>query len=67
VPEVVQVQPRYAGLARCRRPTGIPLHYEFDDGTFMPSAPASYVDPGAAMAAIEVVANQARGKDQGKK
>ena len=41
-------------------PTGIPLHYELDDTTLMPSAPGTYLDPEAAATAIEAVANQGR-------
>jgi 2,3-bisphosphoglycerate-dependent phosphoglycerate mutase len=39
-------------------PTGIPLHYELDATTFTPTKPAAYLDPAAAVAAIEAVANQ---------
>ena len=41
-------------------PTGIPLHYELDDTTLMPTGPGNYLDPDAAAAAIEAVANQGR-------
>lgn len=41
-------------------PTGIPLRYELDPVTVMPSGPADYLDPDAAKAAIEAVANQGR-------
>jgi 2,3-bisphosphoglycerate-dependent phosphoglycerate mutase len=41
-------------------PTGIPLRYELDDTTMMPSAPGEYLDPEAAKAAIEAVANQGK-------
>jgi 2,3-bisphosphoglycerate-dependent phosphoglycerate mutase len=41
-------------------PTGIPLHYELDDATLLPAQPASYLDPHAAAAAIEAVANQGK-------
>jgi 2,3-bisphosphoglycerate-dependent phosphoglycerate mutase len=41
-------------------PTGIPLRYDLDPVTFLPSRPASYLDPEAAAAAIEVVANQGK-------
>jgi 2,3-bisphosphoglycerate-dependent phosphoglycerate mutase len=41
-------------------PTGIPLHYELDDATFRPTGPGRYLDPGAAAAAIEAVANQGK-------
>jgi 2,3-bisphosphoglycerate-dependent phosphoglycerate mutase len=39
-------------------PTGIPLRYELDDKTLQPTRPATYLDPAAAVAAIEAVANQ---------
>ncbi len=41
-------------------PTGIPLHYDLDDTTLLPSRPATYLDPDAAAAAIEAVANQGK-------
>jgi 2,3-bisphosphoglycerate-dependent phosphoglycerate mutase len=41
-------------------PTGIPLHYELDDATLQPARPATYLDPEAAAAAIEAVANQGK-------
>jgi 2,3-bisphosphoglycerate-dependent phosphoglycerate mutase len=41
-------------------PTGIPLHYELDDATFRPTGPGRYLDPDAAAAAIEAVANQGK-------
>ena len=41
-------------------PTGIPLHYELDAATLMPTRPAEYLDPTAAEAAIEAVANQGK-------
>ena len=41
-------------------PTGIPLRYELDDKTLQPTRPATYLDPAAAIAAIEAVANQGR-------
>jgi 2,3-bisphosphoglycerate-dependent phosphoglycerate mutase len=41
-------------------PTGIPLRYELDDKTMEPTRPATYLDPAAAVAAIEAVANQGR-------
>jgi len=41
-------------------PTGIPLRYDLDPVTFLPSRPASYLDPEAAAAAIEAVANQGK-------
>ncbi|MEP6598709.1 MAG: phosphoglyceromutase [Actinomycetota bacterium] len=39
-------------------PTGIPLRYELDPSTLRPTEPGSYLDPEAAAAAIEAVANQ---------
>jgi 2,3-bisphosphoglycerate-dependent phosphoglycerate mutase len=41
-------------------PTGIPLRYELDDKTMHPTRPAGYLDPEAAVAAIQTVANQGR-------
>jgi 2,3-bisphosphoglycerate-dependent phosphoglycerate mutase len=41
-------------------PTGIPLRYELDPSTMMPVKPAEYLDPEAAKAAIEAVANQGK-------
>jgi 2,3-bisphosphoglycerate-dependent phosphoglycerate mutase len=41
-------------------PTGIPLHYELDPRTLTPAKPAAYLDPQAAEAAIEAVANQGK-------
>jgi 2,3-bisphosphoglycerate-dependent phosphoglycerate mutase len=41
-------------------PTGIPLHYELDDTTFLPTGPGTYLDPDAARSAIEAVANQGK-------
>jgi 2,3-bisphosphoglycerate-dependent phosphoglycerate mutase len=41
-------------------PTGIPLRYELDDKTMQPTRPANYLDPEAAVTAIEAVANQGR-------
>ncbi|MBN9619953.1 MAG: 2,3-bisphosphoglycerate-dependent phosphoglycerate mutase, partial [Actinobacteria bacterium] len=41
-------------------PTGIPLHYELDDVTLMPTGPGRYLDPEAAAAAIQAVANQGK-------
>jgi len=41
-------------------PTGIPLRYELDATTLTPSAPGEYLDPEAAAAAIEAVANQGK-------
>jgi 2,3-bisphosphoglycerate-dependent phosphoglycerate mutase len=41
-------------------PTGIPLHYDLDDVTLRPTGPGTYLDPDAAAAAIEAVANQGK-------
>jgi 2,3-bisphosphoglycerate-dependent phosphoglycerate mutase len=41
-------------------PTGIPLRYELDEATLMPAKPGEYLDPEAAAAAIEAVANQGK-------
>jgi 2,3-bisphosphoglycerate-dependent phosphoglycerate mutase len=41
-------------------PTGIPLRYELDATTLLPTRPADYLDPEAAKAAIEAVANQGK-------
>jgi 2,3-bisphosphoglycerate-dependent phosphoglycerate mutase len=41
-------------------PTGIPLHYELDDSTLRPTGPGAYLDPAAAAASIEAVANQGK-------
>jgi 2,3-bisphosphoglycerate-dependent phosphoglycerate mutase len=41
-------------------PTGIPLHYELDGDTLRPTGPGRYLDPDAAAAAIEAVANQGK-------
>ena len=41
-------------------PTGIPLRYELDDATLLPTGPGRYLDPDAAAAAIEAVANQGK-------
>jgi 2,3-bisphosphoglycerate-dependent phosphoglycerate mutase len=41
-------------------PTGIPLHYALDPVTLTPARPAVYLDPRAAAAAIEAVANQGK-------
>jgi 2,3-bisphosphoglycerate-dependent phosphoglycerate mutase len=41
-------------------PTGIPLRYVLDDTTMQASGPAAYLDPEAAKAAIEAVANQGK-------
>ena len=44
-------------------PTGVPLRYELDDKTMHPTRPADYLDPEAAVAAIEAVASQGRTSD----
>ena len=41
-------------------PTGIPLRYDLDESSLMPVKPAEYLDPDAAKAAIEAVANQGK-------
>jgi 2,3-bisphosphoglycerate-dependent phosphoglycerate mutase len=41
-------------------PTGIPLHYELEATTLTPSGAGTYLDPDAAAAAIEAVANQGK-------
>jgi 2,3-bisphosphoglycerate-dependent phosphoglycerate mutase len=41
-------------------PTGIPLHYDLDDKSLLPTGPGTYLDPDAAAAAIEAVANQGK-------
>jgi 2,3-bisphosphoglycerate-dependent phosphoglycerate mutase len=41
-------------------PTGIPLHYDLDPDNLRPTRPAEYLDPEAASAAIEAVANQGK-------
>jgi 2,3-bisphosphoglycerate-dependent phosphoglycerate mutase len=41
-------------------PTGIPLHYDLDDATMQRTGPGTYLDPEAAEAAIEAVANQGK-------
>jgi 2,3-bisphosphoglycerate-dependent phosphoglycerate mutase len=41
-------------------PTGIPLRYELDESTLMPTGPGEYLDPEAAEAAIAKVANQGK-------
>jgi 2,3-bisphosphoglycerate-dependent phosphoglycerate mutase len=41
-------------------PTGIPLHYDLDATTLLPTGPGAYLDPEAAAAAIEAVANQGK-------
>ena len=41
-------------------PTGIPLRYELDGATMLPTRPGEYLDPDAAAAAIEAVAHQGK-------
>jgi 2,3-bisphosphoglycerate-dependent phosphoglycerate mutase len=41
-------------------PTGIPLRYELDDTTMLPTGPGEYLDPEAATAAMQAVAAQGR-------
>jgi 2,3-bisphosphoglycerate-dependent phosphoglycerate mutase len=41
-------------------PTGIPLRYELDPVTMQPLGPGQYLDPAAAEAAIQAVANQGK-------
>jgi 2,3-bisphosphoglycerate-dependent phosphoglycerate mutase len=41
-------------------PTGIPLHYDLDATTLLPTGPGAYLDPAAAAAAIQAVANQGK-------
>jgi 2,3-bisphosphoglycerate-dependent phosphoglycerate mutase len=41
-------------------PTGIPLHYDLDATTLLPTRAATYLDPEAATAAIDKVANQGK-------
>ena len=41
-------------------PTGIPLLYELDPVSLTPAKPSRYLDPEAAVAAIEAVANQGK-------
>jgi 2,3-bisphosphoglycerate-dependent phosphoglycerate mutase len=41
-------------------PTGIPLRYDLDPVTFLPTQPATYLDPDAAADAIQAVANQGK-------
>jgi 2,3-bisphosphoglycerate-dependent phosphoglycerate mutase len=41
-------------------PTGIPLRYELDETTLMPTGPGVYLDPDAAAEAITAVANQGK-------
>jgi len=48
-----------ADIAGLNIPTGIPLRYELD-ADFRPTSPGEYLDPAAAEAAIEAVANQGK-------
>ena len=41
-------------------PTGIPLRYDLDAVTMRPVRPGTYLDPDAAKAAIQAVANQGK-------
>jgi 2,3-bisphosphoglycerate-dependent phosphoglycerate mutase len=41
-------------------PTGVPLRYELDEATLLPTGPGEYLDPAAAEAAIQRVANQGK-------
>jgi len=41
-------------------PTGIPLLYDLDPVTFLPTGPGRYLDPEAAAASIQAVANQGK-------
>jgi 2,3-bisphosphoglycerate-dependent phosphoglycerate mutase len=41
-------------------PTGIPLRYELEDASLLPTGPGEYLDPAAAASAIEAVANQGK-------
>jgi 2,3-bisphosphoglycerate-dependent phosphoglycerate mutase len=41
-------------------PTGIPLRYELDETTLLPTVPGEYLDPQAAEAAMQSVANQGK-------
>ena len=47
-------------IAKLNIPTGIPLRYELDDDFRPLRAGGEYLDPEAAKAAIEAVANQGR-------
>jgi 2,3-bisphosphoglycerate-dependent phosphoglycerate mutase len=47
-------------IAKVNLPTGIPLRYELDDGMRPVTAGGEYLDPEAAKAAIQAVANQGR-------
>jgi 2,3-bisphosphoglycerate-dependent phosphoglycerate mutase len=41
-------------------PTGVPLRYELDEARLLPTGPGEYLDPVAAEAAIQRVANQGK-------
>ncbi|MBM3699242.1 MAG: 2,3-bisphosphoglycerate-dependent phosphoglycerate mutase, partial [Actinobacteria bacterium] len=47
-------------IAKVNIPTGIPLYYEFDDDFEPITKGGRYLDPEAAKAAIEAVANQGK-------
>ena len=49
-----------ADIAGVNIPTGIPLFYEFDDNFEPIKKGGEYLDPDAAKAAIEAVANQGK-------
>jgi len=49
-----------ADIAKVNIPTGIPLYYEFDDDFEPITKGGRYLDPDAARAAIEAVANQGK-------
>jgi 2,3-bisphosphoglycerate-dependent phosphoglycerate mutase len=48
-----------ADIAELNIPTGIPLVYELDEA-FRPAGPSRYLDPAAAVEAVEAVKNQGR-------
>jgi 2,3-bisphosphoglycerate-dependent phosphoglycerate mutase len=52
-----------AAVVNLNVPTGIPLRYYLDPLTLMPARPADYLDPSAAAAAIQAVANQGSKKE----
>ena len=47
-------------IAKVNLPTGIPLRYDLDDDFKPVNAGGTYLDPDAAAAAIQAVANQGR-------
>jgi 2,3-bisphosphoglycerate-dependent phosphoglycerate mutase len=49
-----------ADIAKVNIPTGIPLYYEFDNDFEPITKSGRYLDPEAAKAAIEAVANQGK-------